>query len=121
MAVETLNADLEKISRWAATWLVTFNSNKSIALLLSRKVSPAVFMGSTLVNEVEGHKHLGLYLSNNCTWHQHIKYIKEKVWVRINIMRRLKYKFYRKLLESKYISIIRPLLEYGDTIWDNCI
>ena len=39
VAAETLNADLEKISRWAVTWLVTFNSNKSIALLLSRKVS----------------------------------------------------------------------------------
>ena len=40
VAAETLNADLEKISRWAATctWLVTFNPNKSVALLLSRKV-----------------------------------------------------------------------------------
>ena len=31
VAAETLNADLEKISRWAATWLVTFNPNKSVA------------------------------------------------------------------------------------------
>ena len=35
-------------------------------------------------------------------------------------MRRLKYKLDRKSLESIYISFIRPLLEYGDTIWDNC-
>ena len=48
VAAETLNADLEKISRWAATWLVTFNPNKSVALLLSRIVShplnPPLFM-----------------------------------------------------------------------------
>ena len=35
-------------------------------------------------------------------------------------MRRLKYKLDRKLLESIYISFIRPLLEYNDPIWDNC-
>ena len=124
VAAETLNADLEKISRWAATWLVTFNPNKSVALLLSRKVShplhPPLFMENTPINEVEAHKHLGLFLSNDCSWHQHINYIKDKAWARINIMRRLKYKLDRKSLESIYISFIRPLLEYGDTIWDNC-
>ena len=124
VAAETLNADLEKISRWAATWLVTFNPNKSVALLLSRKVGhplhPPLFMENTPINEVEAHKHLGLFLSNDCSWHQHINYIKDKAWARINIMRRLKYKLDRKSLESIYISFIRPLLEYGDTIWDNC-
>ena len=35
-------------------------------------------------------------------------------------MRRLKYKLDRKWLESIYIPFIRPLLEYGDTIWDTC-
>ena len=39
VAAETLIVDLEKISRWAVTWLVTFNPNKSITLLLSCKVS----------------------------------------------------------------------------------
>ena len=71
VAAETLNADLEKISRWAATWLVTFNPNKSIALLFSRKVShplhPPLFMENTPINEVEAHKHLGLFLSYDCS------------------------------------------------------
>ena len=77
-------------------------------------------MENTPINEVEAHKHLGLFLSNDCSWHKHINYIKDKAWARINIMRRLKYKLDRKSLESIYISFIRPLLEYGDTIWDNC-
>ena len=77
-------------------------------------------MENTPINEVEAHKHLGLFLSNDCSWHQHISYIKNKAWARINIMRRLKYKLDCKSLESIYISFIRPLLEYGDTVWDNC-
>ena len=71
VAAETLNADSEKISRWAATWLVTFKPNESIALLLSRKVShllhPSLFMENTSINEVEAHKHLGLYVPDDCS------------------------------------------------------
>ena len=72
-------------------------------------------MENTPINEVEAHKHLGLYLSNDCSWHKHIHYIKEKTLARINIMKILKYiyKLDCKSLESINISFIRPLLEYG--------
>ena len=35
-------------------------------------------------------------------------------------MRKLKFKFDRKFLEIIYTAFIRPLIEYGDIIWDNC-
>ena len=69
--------------------------------------------------EVDFHKHIGLHFSKNCTWHQHINYIKEKAWFRINVMRKLKFKLDSKSLETIYIAF-RPLLEYGDVIWNNC-
>ena len=72
------------------------------------------------ISEVEFHKHLGLYFCSDCSWHHHINYVKEKAWLRINIMRKLKFKLDRKSLETIYITFIRPLLEYGDVIWDNC-
>ena len=73
------------------------------------------------INEVESHKHLGVILSNECSWQKHIDYIKEKEWTRINIMRRLKYDLDRKSLETIYKSFIRPLQGYADVIWDNCM
>ena len=39
---------------------------------------------------------------------------------KLNVMRRLKFILDRRSLEIVYTSFIRPLLEYGDTIWDNC-
>ena len=72
------------------------------------------------IKEVESHKHLGVILSNDCSWQKHIDYIKGKAWTRINIMRWLKYDIDRKSLETIYKSFIRPLLEYADVIWDNC-
>ena len=77
-------------------------------------------MQNVQTEEVECHKHLGINLSHDCNWHQHIAYIKEKAWCRINVMRKLKFSLDRKSLETIYITFIRSLLEYADVIWDNC-
>ena len=123
-AANCLNTDFDKISRWAATWLVSFNPAKTESLLISRKLNrpqhPALSMHNHQIIEVDHHKHLGVYLSNDCTWHHHINYIKEKAWFRVNTMRRLKFKLDRKSLEIIYTAFIRPVLEYSDVIWDNC-
>ena len=93
-AAGSLNMDLDKISKWAATWLVSFNPTKTESLLVSRKLNkphhPTLFMQNHQITEVDCHKHLGIFLSSDCTWHQHINYITEKAWFRINIMRKLK-------------------------------
>ena len=77
-------------------------------------------MQNQQITDVETHKHLGLYFSNDGHWHDQIQYIKEKAWARINVMRRLKFRLDRKSLEIIYTAFIRPLLEYGDVVWDNC-
>ena len=123
-AAITLNPDLSKIHRWATDWLVSFNPSKSESPIFSRKVNkpyhPPIFMNNQQVNEVSTHKHLRLYLSNNCSWHEHIDYIKAKAWQRINTMRRLKFDLDRYSLQIIYFSFIRPLLEYADIVWNNC-
>ena len=60
--------------------------------------------------EVDTHKHLGIYLSNDGSWHKQISFIKEKDCARINIMRRLKFVLDRNCLETIYISFIRSIL-----------
>ena len=119
-----LNEDISLISKWASDWLVTFNPSKSESMLISRKhntdVFPSLSMDDQTISEVTHHKHLGLFLSNDCSWHAHIDYITSKAWPKLYIMRKLMYQLDRKSLETIYISFVRPLLEYGDVIWDNC-
>ena len=44
-----------------------------------------------------------------------------KAWIRINVMRKLKFLLDRhSLVEIIYISVIRPRLEYADVVWNNC-
>ena len=103
---------------------MTFNPPKTESMLISRKiikpVHPPIFMSNQEITEVNFHKHLGIFFSNDCTWHKHIDYIKEKAWKRVNVMRRLKFQLDRKALEKIYTSFIRPILEYGNEIWANC-
>ena len=78
-------------------------------------------MNNQQVLEVDCHKHLGLFLSSDGSWHPQINYILERAWCRVNIMRNLKFKLDRKSFEIIYTAFTRPLLEYGDVIiWDNC-
>ena len=77
-------------------------------------------MRDCLIPEIESHKHLGLYLSGDLNWHKHIEYIQSKAWQRINVMRKLKYTIDRASLETRYVLFIRPILENGDVIFDNC-
>ena len=124
IAAYTLNSDIIKITNWAKSWLVSFNPTKTESLLVSRKINkpihPPLQMLNEQIVEVQAHRHLGIYLSNDGSWHPHIDHIKAKAWERINIMRKLKYVLDRKSLETIYLSFIRPLLEYSDVIWDNC-
>lgn len=123
-AATKLNSDLSRIHQWAEKWLVTFNPAKSESIVFTRKINkpyhPPLVINQKDITEVTSHKHLGIILSNNCTWHDHLEYIKSKAWNRINVMRKLKFKLDRRSLQTIYFSFIRPLLEYADVVWDNC-
>ena len=123
-AAQILNLDLDRISKWAKDWLVSYNPEKTESLLFTRKINrvfhPTLYLSDVPIKEVSAHKHLGLYFSERCDWQSHIDYIQEKAWCRINFLRQLKFTLNRKSLEKVYFTFIRSLLEYADVVWDNC-
>ena len=71
VAAELLNADLEKIAEWALKCLVKINPLKTESILISRKTNTVhlpEFMLDQQIKEVKSHKHLGVILSNDCSW-----------------------------------------------------
>ena len=77
-------------------------------------------MNGTMIKNTSFHKHLGLTFSNTGSWDEHVKSISEKSWSRLNLFKALKFRVSRKSLEKIYFAYIRPLLEYCDTVCDNC-
>ena len=78
-------------------------------------------MNNVQINSVKDHKHLGLIISDDGSWHKHIDLITKKAFIRINILRKFKYILDRKTLEKIYLTFIRPIVEYADVVWDNPI
>ena len=120
-AAGIINTDLSKMNNWAIDWLVRFNTNKTICMLISRKLiqvnHPPLQMDGSIFTE--SHKHIGITFSKKCTWTEHTDNISKKAWVRLNLLRCIKFRVSRKALEKMYISFILPLLEYCDSGWDN--
>ena len=54
------------------------------------------------------------------SWKSHILRIYEKANKRLNILKSVKFKIDHSTLICLRKSLIRPLMECGDVIWDNC-
>ena len=74
---EKLNQDLDSILQWSKQWLVNFNPSKTEAMFLTycNRNRPALVFDGTNVQFVDNHKHLGLTLSHDGSWHQQISNI----------------------------------------------
>ena len=80
---------------------------------------PDIIMNNTILTDEKYHTHLGLTLSSDATWVEHVRRIYGKAAHRLNILRMLKHDLDRKSLLRFYSSYIRPTLEYADIVWDN--
>ena len=77
-------------------------------------------LGNTPIPESSEHTHLGITLSGKLSWHPHITRITNKSSQRLALLRRLKFKLSRNALIRIYSTMIRPILEYGCVLFDNC-
>ena len=103
--------------------LVDFNPNKTEALFFSLRdydSLPSLYFNNVQINFVDTHKHLGLTLSQDGKWTEHLNNILCSASKIIGIMRKLKYTIGRKALNQIYISYVRPLLEYSSLVWNGC-
>ena len=118
-----ININLKYIQKWSKRWLVKINPSKTDNMVFSanNQQNDLTFdFNSTRIQTINTHKHLGVICSCDCKWTKHINTIIERASKQLNILRKLKFKLNRKYLENIYITFIRPILEYGSEVWDNC-
>ena len=75
-AATTINDDLEKIRKWSDNWLVSINPEKTVSMLFSSRRQPSkipvMLLGQSIISSVDTHKHLGVHLSTNLSWGNHM-------------------------------------------------
>jgi hypothetical protein len=119
-----LNRDLVRLSLWAEKWMITFNAAKTVYIKISRNTFPApepiLKLNGVVIKETTNHKHLGLTFNKTLTWSDHIDNLVSKASKCVGLLQRICRDIPRECLEILYKSMIRPILEYGDIIFDGC-
>ena len=120
---DNLNYDLHVLKEWSKQWLLEFNPQKTKVVFFSFKnveKFPNLLFDDCTLEYVSQHKHLGVLLSSNLSWSNHIDIIVKKAYKKLGLLKKLKFTVSRDILAQMYVSFIRPQLEYAVEVWSGC-
>ena len=80
--------------------------------------APNIILSNIQVERVSHKKHLGIILDEKPNFKEHIDSAILKVNRGIAILKKLRYSLAGKSLITIYKALLRPLLDYGDIIYD---
>lgn len=117
-----LQGDLNRVSDWCNTWLMNLNVTKCKSMTITRSsITPKLFdytLNGTRLEQVSSYKYLGVYITNDLSWHSHITYIINNANRSLGYLRRNFRQAPSHLKLQLYQTIVRPKLEYASAIWD---
>ena len=97
-----------------------FNPSKTVSLTIYSKSQVEEILPLTLnntpISEVDSHTHLGLMLSKNMSWKQHVDRISKRVNQRLGMLQYFKYYLPKKCLSHLYHTTVLPIIDYCDLI-----
>ena len=113
--------DLNKIAEWEFIWQMQFNIDKCFILRVGRpkhKLVHVYTVHNPNVSETNSAKYLGLTITSDLQWNQHIKNITNKANSILGLLRRNLRIPSQTIKTHAYQSLVRPHLEYASTVWD---
>lgn len=119
-----VNTDLNTMGNWGIIWKMVFSAVKTKNMIVSKKLNrvqyPDLLFNGTVLERTDSYKHLGLTINKNFNWSDHIENTIVKAKKRINCINNIKFLLPRRSLCSLYTTMVLPLIEYCDVIYDNC-
>ncbi|XP_072016887.1 uncharacterized protein [Amphiura filiformis] len=116
-----LQHDLGTLFTWQITWQMCFNVDKCFAVNFTQARKPETItykLGHSTLAEVKSHTYLGVHLSNDLKWVNHIAHVTSKAKQVLGMVRRNLHPCPTKLKSTAYKTLIRPHLEFSATVWD---
>ena len=118
-----INTDLESASHWLNNNLLTLNNEKTKFMIFSNKkqslsnTDVTITVQSKKIQRERSIKYLGITLSEDFSWHEHIDNLINMVNQKIGVLRRIRDCLDLGARCVLYTSLILPLFDYADTIW----
>lgn len=115
-----LQSDLNAVSSWCSEWVMTLNINKCKVMHVSRTSAPSstYTLQQHTLDIVSSYKYLGVHISNNLSWDQHVTYVSNSANRLLGYLKRNFSSISSSLKLLLYKTLIRPKLEYAASIWD---
>ena len=99
-----------------------FQPVKCNMMQLTRKHSNAIqasyTLEGTVLKNVDNIKYLGVTITSDLKWNTHISNICTKAIRTIGFSRRTLFSCPQDVKEAAYKGMVRPILEYGSSVWD---
>ena len=120
-----LQRDIDRLGCWARKWVMRFQPVKCNMMTLRRKRIKKIHASYTLegtdFGNVESIKYLGLIITNDLRWNTHESSVctnLTKANRTLGFLRRNLYSSPQKVKEAAYKELVRPVLDYGSSVWD---
>lgn len=107
---------------WSKTWGMAFNVKKcsiiSITNATKNKIHHQYIIDGEVVRPTDSTVYLGVTFNSKLQWNQHIDNISGAANRMLGFLWRTMHKCPQQLKEKAYKTMIRPKLEYCDSVWD---
>ena len=116
-----LQDDLASLESWEATCQMAFNPSKCEVLRVTNKkklVDALYTIHGTTLCTADAAKYLGVTIHGSLSWKAHINIITNKANSTLGFLRRNLRKCPAETKKLAYNTYVRPILEYGSTVWD---
>ena len=82
------------------------------------KIQASYTLEGAILENVDNIKYLGVTITNDLKWNTHISNICTKANRTLGLLRRPLFPCPQNVKEAAYKGMVRPILEYGSSIWD---
>ena len=110
---------INAVKKWADTWGVTINQNKTVSTLFSLSTKPEqvdLYLDNKPLPKEDNPTYLGIKFDKRLTWGPHIEEIQRKATLRLRLMKKLAGTHWgadANTTRQIYTGYVRPKLEYG--------
>ena len=119
---QILQDDLNSLGQWETDWHMKFNVAKCHSMRVTRHLpSNQIHFNYSLhqqtLEQVQSAKYLGITITDDLEWDQHVAEISSKATKTLGFLRRNLALAPRHTKEVAYQTLVRPQLEYAAPVW----
>ena len=120
---EAVQDDLNNLCQWTIKWLMFFNINKCKVMHIGKdnpnfEYEMSDNQGVTKnLTSVEYEKDLGIHFQDNLKFDRHISLTVNRANRLVGLIKRAFSFLNKETLLTLYKTLIRPILDYGNTVW----